>query len=189
MRRWNWSDALRPPGSLRRRATVVAQRFDFFLPSPTAGRMPLMQPELPTLPRPCFLKKGPDATHPMTSFGSRSVRTENCMTPPPKPRNEFPLPSSRVAAAAVCPVQAIDPAQPRLTDKTAACPARPVSKSSGLVRGQFPPAIYYPARACFPAEDETLPSKPEWVSVEARAAEVQAIKRKSWESGKTNSKM
>ena len=107
-----------------------------------------------------LLEKGLDAAHPMTSPvpGQRPYRKITAL--PLKPQtNSRCLRCGRCAA--VCPVQAIDPAQPRLTDKTRCVSCTACIQACPAGARQFPPALYYPARLVF-QQKMKQPRQPEW---------------------------
>ena len=107
-----------------------------------------------------WLEKGLDAAHPMTSPvpGQRPYRKITAL--PLKPQtNSRCLRCGRCAV--VCPVQAIDPAQPRLTDKTRCVSCTACIQVCPAGARQFPPALYYPARLVF-QQKMKQPRQPEW---------------------------
>ncbi|WP_302558076.1 4Fe-4S binding protein [Holdemania filiformis] len=153
------SDALETGGfTVVGAATVVAQHSIF--PAVANGRPDAADAAGIASFAQALLEKGLDATHPMTSPvpGQRPYRKITAL--PLKPQtNSRCLRCGRCAA--VCPVQAIDPAQPRLTDKTRCVSCTACIQVCPVGARQFPPALYYPARFVFQRKMKQ-PRQPEW---------------------------
>ena len=107
-----------------------------------------------------LLEKGLDAAHPMISSipGQRPYRKITAL--PLKPQtNSRCLRCGRCAV--VCPVQAIDPAQPHITDKARCVSCTACIHVCPAGARQFPPVLYYPAQLVFRQKMKQR-RQPEW---------------------------